>query len=56
MGTAIAAIHKTDTGFRVDTALESWQCESLIIASGGLSIPTLFAVAALAEIADFVQR
>ncbi|WP_374536936.1 NAD(P)/FAD-dependent oxidoreductase [Chitinimonas taiwanensis] len=41
MGTTIAAIHKTESGFRVDTAQESWQCESLIIATGGLSIPPI---------------
>lgn len=28
-------------GFRVDTSQGSWQCRSLVVATGGLSIPTL---------------
>lgn len=28
-------------GFRVDTSQGSWQCRSLVVATGGLSVPTL---------------
>lgn len=41
MSTKVVDIQKTDTGFRVATSKETWDCESLIIASGGLSIPQI---------------
>ena len=37
----IKSIHKTDNRFILDVNNELYQCESLVIASGGLSIPTL---------------
>lgn len=41
METGIVAIEKTATGFEVQTTQETWQCSSLVIASGGLSIPPI---------------
>jgi len=37
----ITAVEKTSDGFMVQTNHEWYQCESLVVASGGLSIPTL---------------
>lgn len=41
METGIVAIQKTADGFEVQTTKETWQCSSLVIASGGLSIPPI---------------
>ncbi|MGL4604479.1 MAG: NAD(P)/FAD-dependent oxidoreductase, partial [Iodobacter sp.] len=41
METGIVAIQKNATGFEVQTTQETWQCSSLVIASGGLSIPPI---------------
>jgi hypothetical protein len=41
MGTAITGITQTGTGFIVRTTREDWRCESLIVATGGLSIPPI---------------
>jgi predicted Rossmann fold flavoprotein len=37
----VRTIERTDDGFRLDTAVGAVACESLVIATGGLSIPTL---------------
>ncbi|PHV12808.1 NAD(P)/FAD-dependent oxidoreductase [Chitinimonas sp. BJB300] len=50
-GTAIQGITKTNTGFQVDTLQERWQCQSVIIATGGLSIPPIGATGFGYEIA-----
>lgn len=39
--TSIKAIEKTDLGFTLQTNTGTYTCESLVIATGGLSIPTL---------------
>ncbi|GAB3242583.1 BaiN/RdsA family NAD(P)/FAD-dependent oxidoreductase [Chitinimonas naiadis] len=41
MGTRIEQIEALDTGFRVQTSRETWHCQSLVIATGGLSIPPI---------------
>ncbi|MBV8657765.1 MAG: NAD(P)/FAD-dependent oxidoreductase [Burkholderiales bacterium] len=41
MGTAVGRIEKTAAGFAVEAGNERWQCASLIIATGGLSIPPI---------------
>ncbi len=38
---SIASIEKTESGFLLETSQGRYQCESLVIASGGLSIPKL---------------
>ena len=37
----IKQLHKTATGFKIQTSQGQWQCQSLIIATGGLSIPKM---------------
>ena len=37
----ILSIEKTDTGFTLLTSVDEYQCESLVIATGGLSMPKL---------------
>ena len=41
MDTSVQAIDKTDSGYRLTTSLGVIACQSLVIATGGLSIPTL---------------
>ena len=41
MDTAVEAIEKTASGYRLNTTLGTLDCQSLVIATGGLSIPTL---------------
>lgn len=41
MDTSVQQIEKTDTGYSLQTTLGTLDCESLVIATGGLSIPTL---------------
>lgn len=41
MGTRIEAVEAMDGGFLVRTSRETWQCQSLVIATGGLSIPPI---------------
>ncbi|WP_459746625.1 BaiN/RdsA family NAD(P)/FAD-dependent oxidoreductase [Pseudomonas sp. 3A(2025)] len=41
MDTSVQGIEKTDSGYRLQTTLGTLDCTSLVIASGGLSIPTL---------------
>ncbi|WP_293932937.1 NAD(P)/FAD-dependent oxidoreductase [Iodobacter sp.] len=41
MDTAIVSIEKTVSGFEVVTSRETWQCSSLVVACGGLSIPPI---------------
>lgn len=41
LDTSIKTISKHDEGYRLDTTLGAVQCQSLVIATGGLSIPTL---------------
>ena len=41
MRSEVISVNKNDTGYEVVTAGESYQCESLIIASGGLTMPKL---------------
>ncbi|UXY17303.1 NAD(P)/FAD-dependent oxidoreductase [Chitiniphilus purpureus] len=45
MHTPIEQIERLDDGFMVRTAAETWRCASLVIASGGLSIPQIGASA-----------
>ncbi|WP_308419179.1 NAD(P)/FAD-dependent oxidoreductase [Silvimonas terrae] len=45
MGTAVLAVRQCEGGFEVETAAETWQCQSLVVASGGLSIPQIGATA-----------
>jgi len=37
----VISVSKNDTGYLIETAGESYQCESLVIASGGLTMPKL---------------
>ena len=37
----VISVNKNDTGYQIITATESYQCESLVIASGGLTMPKL---------------
>ena len=37
----VISVNKNDTGYKIITATESYQCESLVIASGGLTMPKL---------------
>ena len=39
--TEILAIEKTETGFVINTSQGSYECESLVVATGGLSMPKL---------------
>lgn len=41
MDTSVQSIEKTDGGYRLTTSLGVIACQSLVIATGGLSIPTL---------------
>ncbi|GAA5784771.1 NAD(P)/FAD-dependent oxidoreductase [Chitiniphilus shinanonensis] len=41
MGTSVTAVRRLDDGFEVTTPGETWHCASLVIASGGLSIPQI---------------
>lgn len=41
MDTSVQSIDKTDSGYRLTTSLGVIACQSLVIATGGLSIPTL---------------
>ena len=41
MDTAVQAIEKTADGYRLQTSLGLLECKSLVVATGGLSIPTL---------------
>ncbi|SDL67832.1 NAD(P)/FAD-dependent oxidoreductase [Pseudomonas indica] len=41
LNTSIERIEKTDGGYRLDTSAGPVDCQSLVIATGGLSIPTL---------------
>ena len=41
MRSEVITVNKNDSGYEVITAGESYQCESLIVASGGLTMPKL---------------
>lgn len=41
LDTSVAQIDKGDNGYRLQTSIGPLSCESLVIATGGLSIPTL---------------
>ena len=41
MDTAVQQIEKTDAGYSLQTTMGTLNCQSLVIATGGLSIPTL---------------
>jgi predicted Rossmann fold flavoprotein len=41
MKTSVEAVHETHSGYRLESTAGQLQCESLVIASGGLSIPTM---------------
>ena len=41
MATPVTRIEQTATGFTVDTSATRWRCQSLVIATGGLSIPPI---------------
>ena len=41
LDTSVEQIEKTDTGYSLKTTLDQLHCQSLVIATGGLSIPTL---------------
>ena len=41
MDTRIEQIEKTEDGYCLETSAGPWRCQSLVIATGGLSIPTL---------------
>ena len=41
LDTSVSQIDKADHGYRLQTSLGALSCESLVIATGGLSIPTL---------------
>lgn len=51
MGTRITAIEQAASGFVVRTSHEDWHCQSLVIATGGLSIPPIGATGLGYEIA-----
>ncbi|WP_157670050.1 NAD(P)/FAD-dependent oxidoreductase [Chitinibacter sp. GC72] len=52
MGTSINRVARTESGaFIVETSQETWQCQSVVIASGGLSIPQIGATAFGYEVA-----
>ncbi|WP_298440830.1 NAD(P)/FAD-dependent oxidoreductase [uncultured Ferrimonas sp.] len=39
--TSISSVSQTDSGFEVDTNVGAFECQSLIVATGGLSMPKL---------------
>ena len=41
LDTSVEQIEKTDSGYSLKTTLDQLNCQSLVIATGGLSIPTL---------------
>ncbi len=41
LGIAVETVQKTDTGYALQTGIGPVHCQSLVIATGGLSIPTL---------------
>ncbi len=41
LGIAVETVRKTDTGYALQTGIGPVHCQSLVIATGGLSIPTL---------------
>lgn len=41
IGTQVFAVEKISHGFMVHTSRERWRCQSLVIATGGLSIPAI---------------
>ncbi|MDH1263041.1 NAD(P)/FAD-dependent oxidoreductase [Pseudomonas sp. GD03944] len=41
LDTSVEQVEKTDSGYRLQTSAGAVRCESLVIATGGLSIPTL---------------
>ena len=41
LNTSVSQIDKTETGYHLQTSMGGLQCQSLVIATGGLSIPTL---------------
>ena len=41
LDTSVEQIEKTETGYSLKTTLDQLNCQSLVIATGGLSIPTL---------------
>ena len=45
MGTQVSGVEQTDNGFLVSSNREHWRCQSLVIATGGLSIPPIGATA-----------
>lgn len=51
METPVLQVEQVEDGFVVTTPTEVWQCESLVIASGGLSIPQIGATPLGYEIA-----
>ncbi|WP_348944350.1 NAD(P)/FAD-dependent oxidoreductase [Chitinibacter sp. FCG-7] len=52
MGTSIHSVRRAESGaFLVETSQEAWQCQSVVIASGGLSIPQIGATAFGYEVA-----
>ena len=51
MGTALLGVEQSAEGFVVTTAAETWLCDSLVVASGGLSIPQIGATALGYELA-----
>ena len=48
----VQKITKVEAGFQIKTTQGDWQCESLVIATGGLSIPKMGATGFGYEIAD----
>lgn len=52
LGTEIGNVEKTDTGFRVATSEGTYECQSLVIATGGKSIPKMGATGFAYRIAE----
>jgi len=50
--TTIEQIKKTETGFEINTAQESYHCDSLVIATGGPSIPAMGATDFALKVAE----
>jgi predicted Rossmann fold flavoprotein len=41
VGFSVVSVQKTSTGFTVETSVGSFQCRSVVVATGGLSIPKM---------------
>jgi predicted Rossmann fold flavoprotein len=53
LNTEVSSYQKSNTGFHITTSRDNYSCQSLVVATGGLSIPTLGASGFGYEIAKY---